>query len=292
MTSPLPYDNQRILRLAGTPQSRPEITYTDQVLYKVIYGTGFVEEQDGCKDLTEQVPLMRYRRRLNTRTDALRLQLIYQTLHQRFGAITPYSQRLKLIQDCRYKDTTGALCTYVTGMVTDFEPVAGTIGRICLISPTVSNTASNPGTDPIDSHLWLMADQLDLDHDYTNPADQTPGLRNPGDPMGGDIRIGDMLTVAARINAYTDSHGRRRLGVGEWTPLCRSLLYVYEDADQRLTVRFVPRHLMKHLRIIRFQPDGTPQWANPHMLTRETERWHRKYPDATSQLKLTHDVKA
>ena len=283
----------RLLPLTKQPKEPPRITGDPHALYRLFTGYDFVELEEGEDDYSQRTPIMTYRRRIQTEEAALRLQLTYHTLHQRFAMYTPYSQRLDLVNNHTHKDRLGNLCVYVRGLVTDYAVMPHTgISRICLISPTIVDNPRSLDTDttPIDSHIWLRADRLDLTGDYTDPSDPDPRLHCEARTSGGDIRIGDLLTVAGRVNAYTDEHGRRRLGVGEWTPLSSTLLYEHSHKDGSITIRHVPRHLLKHMRILKITGSTKPLWADAHMLDREIIRWQRKYPQQASQMRISLDV--
>ena len=98
------------------------------------------------------------------------------------------------------------------------------------------------------------------------------------------------MTIAAQINTYVDSQGRKRLGVGEWSPLFAALIYGYTGADGRSVYKHVPVHLLKHLRLLKIESNGTARWADAHMLACEVENAERRYPKSAGEMRLTHDI--
>ncbi|MBT1162566.1 hypothetical protein [Bifidobacterium sp. SO1] len=193
-----------------------------------------------------------------------------------------------MINQHTHKDKTGAICAYINGLVTDYALTPdGKLGRICLTSPGITDNPFYPNVKhPFDSHLWLRADLLDVMGDYADPADPNPEIHNQTDDHSGCLYIGDLLVIAARINSYR-SHGRRKLGVGEWTPLGRSLQYGFTGVDNRTKVKAVPMHLIKHMRVLKLTKDGTPLWADAHMLEREIARWKKQFPDSADEMRVT-----
>lgn len=280
----------RFVKLSQQKQE-PDIWYSERSLYKLRFGMDFHEYQEGEEETSEMAPILTMRHRIKTREEALKLQLSYRTLHTRFAKRTPYSQRLELAHGATHKDKTGAVCAYIVGLVTDFATFAdGRLARICLTSPFLVEKPGMANGKPFDSHIWLHVDRLHVDGDYADPADPDPRVHNQNQDLSGVIHIGELLTVAARINTYVDSQGRKRLGAGEWSPLTAALIYGYTGADGRSLYKHVPMHLLKHLRLLKIESDGTARWADPHMLTCEVENAERKYPKSAGEMRLTHDV--
>lgn len=283
----------KLLSLADKNNSeKPEVVFSEHAIYRLKYGRDIRQINEGEGDLTRTIPIMRYRYRLQTEEEIVRLQLAYHMIHAKFSQYTPRSRRVELANDHRHKDKTGAVCVYVAGMITDFAlGPNGRLGRICLISPTVLRDPRKFSGKPIDSHLWLRADRLHVFGDYGDPDDDDPNLHGQVDNPSGDINIGDTVVLAGRLHVYTDSHGVRRIGIGEWSPLGRSLLYSFADKDLRDTVHHVPRHKVKHLRLLKIESDGTPLWADPHMLEQELRRCRRMYPSSADEMHLTQEIK-
>lgn len=278
----------RLVKLSQQKQE-PDIRYSERSLYKLRFGMDFHEYQEGEEETSEMVPILTMRHRIKTREEALKLQLSYRTLHTRFAKRTPYSQRLELAHGMTHKDKTGAVCAYIVGFVTGFATFADDrLARICLTSPFLVEEPGIANGKPFDSHIWLRVDRFHVDGDYADPTVPDPRVHNQD--LSGVIHIGELLTIAAQINTYVDSQGRKRLGVGEWSPLVAALIYGYKGADGRSVYKHVPAHLLKHLRLLKIESNGTARWADAHMLACEVENAERRYPKSAGGMRLTHDI--
>lgn len=246
-----------------------------------------LRESDGDEDFRVKPPIIATRHRVNTVEDAIRLQLINRALADRFAKYTPSSRRLAMLDQHTFCDGTGAKCAYISGLVTGFSTSAnGRLSRICLLSPTVNQNVGGIPVRAFDSHIWLMSGDMDACGDYGDVESDDPVGHNRMPDHSGELHIGDTLCIAARLRAYTDKHGRRRLGVGEWTPLIAACLYLLRRRDGDLALKHVPTHLMRQMRVLNIEADGTPHWADPTDLTEEIGRWEAEFPAASSQLRL------
>lgn len=286
-------NGKRFLELATEKPAEPNITYEPELYLSLQAGRAMTFAKEKGDDYSTIAPVLSLERRIQTEQDAVKAQLAYLTMFDRYAARTPYNQRLKLIQQNRYKDKTGVLCTYVSGYVVDWREQDGRITRICLMSPLVSSRYRSSTVTPVDSHLWLWTNLNHPEKDYTNPIDRVRNpRRKPPKNMKPttELKLGDFLMIAGQVQAYTDSQGRRRLGIGEWNGQSRCLLYSYEMADGRSRGLTVPRHLMKHMTIATFDENGYARWADPWKLRDEVDHWKREYPGASSEMQIVHDA--
>lgn len=277
---------RRMMRLSQSAQP-PLIGITEHAAWRLALNGDCREIREGQQRTSQYIPLASLRRRIRTVDDATRLQLVYHTMYSRFAGYEPATRRLDLIHGPTHSDPTGALCAYLTGLVVDVADNGnGETGRICLESPTMTSTPYRFEGTPIDTHLWLHANGLHPDGDYADANDPDPRLRE-GYENGDRIAVGDMLVIAARLHAYTDTRGRKRLGVGEWRPLGCSMYYGLTDGDGRDTIRFVPRHLVQRLTVLAFDADGMPRWSDPLALHRELDEYADRWPDLGRDLRIS-----
>lgn len=282
----------RLTSLSQGSSAEPVIRYSDHAAYRQACNMDFQELQEGEQDPITCAPLISYRQRLKTEQDIIRLQLSYRTTHLRFARWTQTNQRIDLINRHTHKDATGAVCAYIGGLVTDFSMNAdGSMARICLLAPNVTDDPRRPNMwNSVDSHLWLRANMLRVNGDFYDKKRSQQVKNRKNTDQSGAVYIGDYLMVAAQIMAY-ETHGRRRLGVGLWTPTGHSLMYGFTGVDNHTRLKHVPQHLLKHMRVLKITRDGIPLWADPSQLTAEIARWERKFPEAAGELSLMRDVR-
>ncbi|PWG66746.1 hypothetical protein [Bifidobacterium callitrichidarum] len=241
-----------ILGLADKPLEKAPIYRGVDLQLTSKAGVRMVYSKEHGTDYSKGLPLVTREWRIRDSDDVTTLQMEYRAMYERYACRTPYSQRLRMIEDNRYADRTGALCTYVIGTVCDYHEHDGIITRICLMSPMVSRNFDFTYQQPIDSHLWLMIRDMRSGFDYANPDDRF--LNTLHDEK---LHIGDMINVAARIRSYRDSKGRLRLGVGEWNPMSAAMIYGFERSDRSMGLYHVPRNLIHHMTIGDFRANGT-----------------------------------
>lgn len=277
---------RRMLSLAA-PMPKNRIRCNTKVASALIDGIALEEAHPDMEDFRNRPPIVALRRRTRTLDDAVRLQLVNRALSDRFAKYTPPSRRLGMLGRHTFQDRTGAKAAYISGLVVDFSiSKTGRLSRICLLSPSTTDTAGMFPTRPFDSHIWLMADDMDACGDYGDATDDNPTVHGQASDHSGEIHLGEMLCIAARLRAYRDKHGRRRIDVGEWAPLAASCLYLLRHSDGGLSLKHVPSHLMRSMRLVRIGEDGTPDWADPIALAGEVERWERMWPAASTDLRL------
>lgn len=201
----------RMLDLAKKPASKTVLYEDENLRLKTKYGRPVVSCDDRSVNYGRVNPFLTVDSRVRSEEDAVRLQLNYLTMYERFAEITPASRRTRLLDGCTYKDDTGALCTYVSGYVCGFRREGNRITRICLMSPAADSRCRLPTSKPVDTHLWLLVDRLRKGIDLCNPIEHWEALPK----REASIHIGEMFVAAGRLRTYTDSHGRRRLGIGE-----------------------------------------------------------------------------
>lgn len=277
----------RILRMASTCAPAPAIHVSPSTDISLREGVTWRERRPGTADATGGVPLLGIRGRVDSVERALQLQLAYHTTAARLVARTPPSQRLNLT-DWAWRDTTGALCAFVSGIVTATREHDGRLGRLMLLSPFITPGPVDLGEVRVfDSHLWLRTDLADTSPmPRLRPAD--PALMWPHvDSPAGRVALGDLVTCAARLGAYVDRKGRKRLGVAEWKPFSRSLLYWSMDADGRYRMRAVPRHLVTDgLTVLDVDGDGVARWADPERLDGTLDGLGARWPFVADRMAL------
>lgn len=198
------------------------------------------------------VPLMA--RRVRRADDAARLQASYVADQRRYAARNPGSQRLGLV-DAAVPDGSGALTVTMTGVLADWHQHAlnDQVDRVLLATPTAWREDGSPVV--VDSHVWLRADRL-------TGVESHPLV----------LHAGETILLVARLHAYRDAHGNRRLGLGEWTPTRAALRYGLR-VDGRVGARTVPPALVHRFELARIDPDGMTSWADAPALDAEYERF-------------------
>lgn len=180
---------------------------------------------------------------------ARRVQWLSHRLSERYAAYTPRNRRMALL-DRAVTGAGGLKYVVLAGVVARFAGSGGRVGRIMLMSPTVAgpDDVGDVGSEVVDSHIWLMADDLSLA--------PVSGVADRG-ALEGAVHIGDVLYVDCALRAYSDKHGARRFGVGAWTPRACSLEYGVIGADGVIRRRFVPSHIRRSFRLfdVRVRPE-------------------------------------
>lgn len=272
----------RILDLANKPAPKTILYEDEDLRLKTKYGQPVMSCENRSINYGQINPFLTVDSRVRSEQDAVRLQLNYLTMYERFAEMTPAIRRTRLLDGCTYKDNTGALCTYVSGYVCDFRQEGNRITRICLMSPVADSRCRFPTSKPVDTHLWLWVNRLRKGVDLCNPIEHWETLPK----REGSIHIGEMFVAAGRLRSYTDSHGRRRLGIGEWHPASNILPYAIKGADGSLRAKYVPRHLIRHMTVARFHSDDSAEWADADELADEICHWKSMYPESAEGLDL------
>lgn len=278
----------RMASLAARPAAAPAARLGRHAAHRLAYGSDFEDVEPGSQPV-DRVPLITVRGRVARPDEAARLQLAYRTLQSRFARHTRTGRRLSMAGDAAFPDASGALCTFVTGLVTDAAAGPdGALGRIMLTAPTVSRLPGVLDGPAADSHLWLRCADLDPAGDHA-PADDPDARLHAGLEGRGAIHMGETLCVAARLSGYTDSRGRRRLGVAEWTPVACALLYRRAGADGGLRLGHAPRHVVSALELMAF--DGTAvAWRDPLALMAEADGLAARWPSCADGMELMREV--
>lgn len=269
---------RRLLRKAdGTDHARPDIIVSGRALGILRDHTDYMEVGDGQADTSLHSPLVAVRSRVRTSDEATLMRLRYLRIYRNLAAYTPCNRRLDLLARRTHTDRYGTVCVYLSGVVVDWRETSdGRIARVCLMSPSVTDRGDRASFHPIDSHLWLMGDLLRTkDADYLATDDPLRGVPR----TDGALHLGDTVVIAARLRSYVDAHGRRRFGIGEWTPLTRGLLYGLTYKDGAVRSRCAPKHLSDQLTVLKVRADGEAWWRDPAELQAELDADMARHKD-------------
>lgn len=279
-----PHILSRLTALTTTPAETPRVMCGAHAYYRLTEGIDYALTPQRVIDIgTRFMPIAALGRKPQTIEDAEAIQLTYIDTADRYARYTRTSQRTNLLTDPTHTDSHGALCTYLAGFVTDYaSDPQGNITRILLANPhtlTDPTQAFSGHTPPIDSHIWLMRNNLTHDPNLITPNDRKRLDLDPN-RREGRLHLGEYLIIAGRITRYQDKHNNTRIGIKEWTPITAWLLYAQRYADGRRILRSTPRHLVTNLTIIDFT---TPQdtWTDPAILQHQLTQTKKHHPDIT-----------
>lgn len=217
----------------------------------------------GSLDMTA-MPVLTWPRTVHRPEEALRLQMSYLAIHERFKRYGRRSRRRDLL-DAPHHTVGGVRYVTLAGLVV--EAVGGdgpqdgrpSIERICLLAPGVVD--HDMAGRPVDGHIWLSSRML----------------RTNGDTPRLTVHLGEVLTVDAELRTYTDATGMHRVGVGLWRPLAARMAYGRRDADGRVEFRWAPPEPVTAFRVFSVGPRFR-RWRDLDDLNREIDRAKADHP--------------